>query len=192
MSARSQQARALARALSAQAGIRVEIRYDRPGEWFAEWSSGPALEQMNELVRQLLSTGRYPDVEGQKLGFSRHCSTAAWAARAVAAHRDGSLAQAVAEGAAYRRGIGAVHPSAGAQRSPEYFALINHVNVLILTTAWPDRPSDPADEPVIERLLQASDGSESRMAELLLAEDPYVLAGENIPGVIPLRRPPRH
>ena len=91
-----------------------------------------------------------------------------------------------------RRGIGAVHPSAGAQRSPEYFALIDHVNVLILTTAWPDRPSDPADEPVIERLLQASDGSESRMAELLLAEDPYVLAGENIPGVIPLRRPPRH
>jgi hypothetical protein len=45
---------------------------------------------------------------------------------------------------------------------------------------------------VIERLLQASGGTESHMAELLLAEDPYVLGREDIPGVIPLRRPSRH
>ena len=57
---------------------------------------------------------------------------------------------------------------------------------MILTTAWPDCPSDPADEPVIERLMAAARGSESRMAELLLAEGPYVLTGEDLPGVISL------
>jgi hypothetical protein len=191
VSIQSRQAQPLARELSVRAGTRVEIRYYRPGEWVAEWSSGPALEQMGELVTELLSTDRYPDLQGQKLGFSRHCSPAAWAARAIAAYRDGSLAEGVAEGVAYRR-LGAVHPSADVHRSPEYSALMEHVAILILTTAWPDRPSDPADEPVIERLLQASGGTESRMAELLLAEDPYVLGREDIPGVIPLRRPPRH
>ena len=164
MSARSHQARALARDLSARAGARVEIQYDRPGEWFAEWNSGPSLEQMSDLITQLLRTGRYPDLQAQKIGCSRHCSPAAWAARAVAAHRHGTLAQAVAEGAAYRRGLGAIHPSSGMQQSPEYFALLEHVGILILTTAWPERPSDPADEPMIERLLAVTGGSESRMA----------------------------
>jgi hypothetical protein len=41
---------------------------------------------------------------------------------------------------------------------------------------------------LIETLLEAGGGSESRMAELLLANDPYVLTGEHPPGVIPLRR----
>ena len=36
MSARSHQARALARDLSRRTGTGVEIRYDRPGEWFAD------------------------------------------------------------------------------------------------------------------------------------------------------------
>jgi hypothetical protein len=192
MSARSHQVRALARDLSARAGARVEIRYDRPGEWFAEWNSGPSLEQMSDLITQLLRTGRYPDLQAQKIGCSRHCSPAAWAARAVAAHRDGTLAHAVAEGAAYRRGLGAIHPSSGMQQSPEYFALLEHVGILILTTAWPERPSDPADEPVIERLLTVTGGSESRMAELLLAEDTYVLTGEDLPGVTSLHRRRRH
>jgi len=98
MSARSHQVRALARDMSARAGARVEIRYDRPGEWFAERNSGPALEEMNDILQQLLGTGRYPDLQEQKIGFSRHVSSpAAWAARAIAAHRD-------------RRGLSTVHP----------------------------------------------------------------------------------
>jgi hypothetical protein len=74
------------------------------------------------------------------------------------------------------------------RQSPEYFALLEHVDILILTTAWPERPSDPADEPVIERLLAVIGGSESRMAELLLAEDIYVLTSEDLPGVTSLHR----
>jgi len=57
---------------------------------------------------------------------------------------------------------------------------------------WPERPSDPADEPVIERLLDAGGGNEPRMAELLLAENPYVLTCAHPPGVIPLRQPRQH
>jgi hypothetical protein len=52
--------------------------------------------------------------------------------------------------------------------------------------------TNPADGPLTERLPRASGGSESRMAELLLAGDPYVLAQEDIPGVIPPHQPPRH
>ena len=81
--------------------------------------------------------------------------------------------------------LGVLGSPAG-QPGPEYFALQEHVSIMILTTAWPDRPSDPADEPVIERLMAAARGSESRMAELLLAEDPYVLTGADLPGVISL------
>lgn len=192
MSTRSQQARALGRELSMRAGTRVDIRYADVGEWLAEWSTGPSLEEMNDLLSRLLSTGRYPTMRGQKLSFSRHCPRSAWAARAVAAYRDGTLAQAIAEGAAYRRGRGIVQPPSGGRgRSPEYFALVEHVGILVMTTSWPERPSDPADEPAIERLLQASGGSESGMAELLLADGPYVLTGEHPPGVIPLHRPPR-
>jgi hypothetical protein len=190
MSSRSQQARALARDLSARAATRVEIRYNRPGEWFAEWSTGPSLEQMSEILARLLGTGRYPAMQNQKLGASRHCPPAAWAARAIASYRDGTLAEAIAEGAAYRRGRGVIQPpsAGGGQRSPEYFALVEHVDILVMTTSWPERPSDPADEPVIDRLLRASGASESRMADLLLANDPYVLTGKQPPNVIPLHR----
>jgi len=53
---------------------------------------------MNDILQQLLGTGRYPDLQEQKIGFSRHVSSpAAWAARAIAAHRD-------------RRGLSTVHP----------------------------------------------------------------------------------
>jgi hypothetical protein len=182
---RSRQAQALGRELSARTGASVEIRYRGPGEWFAEWESGPSVVTMGDVITQQLGTGRYPGLQEETIGYSRHCPPAAWAARAIAARRDGSLTGAVAEGAAYRRDFGITH----SQRSPEYLALVEHVSILLLDADWPDRPSDPADEPVIERLMIASRGSESRMAELLLAEDPYVLTGDDYPpGVVPLRR----
>jgi hypothetical protein len=109
MTARSRQAQALGRELSARTGASVAIRYRGPGEWFAEWESGPSIVTMGDLISQQLDTGRYPGLRGEKMGYSRHCPPAAWAARAVAARRDGSLAAAVAEGAAYRRDFDITH-----------------------------------------------------------------------------------
>jgi hypothetical protein len=48
---------------------------------------------------------------------------------------------------------------------------MEHVEDLIASTAFPERPSNPADEAAIERLFTAAQGSESEMARLLLAEE---------------------
>ena len=55
-------------------------------------------------------------------------------------------------------------------------------------TEDPERASDPADEPVIQRLMKAGQNSEYRMAPLVLARDPVVFLGEMPDGVTPLRR----
>jgi hypothetical protein len=94
---------------------------------------------MGDLIAQQLDTGRYPDLRGEKMvGYGRHCSPAAWAARAVASRRDGSR-RAIAKGAAYRRDFDITHP----QRSPEYPALMEHVSIVILDAAGQTAPATP-------------------------------------------------
>jgi hypothetical protein len=87
--------------------------------------------------------------------------------------------------AAWRRANGVVSQSwhGGVESSPEYFALMEHVEQEMDATSFPERASHPADEPVIERLLAAGDRAERRMALLLLEESPYVLTGALPAGV---------
>jgi hypothetical protein len=62
------------------------------------------------------------------------------------------------------------------------------VERLIDDTPYPDRASDPADEPAIERLLAAAGGDDYRMAALLVSADASVLLTGELPdGVVQLR-----
>lgn len=186
MSARSRQAKALARALTAQTAVQVTIDSTGRGQWLLQWAHGPTDDQMRGLVRAELATGPYPDMAGQQVQRHRGWAARAWAARAVAADREGTLRPAVELGEAWRRGLGPL-PIQDAS-TPEERALRAHVEDLIDRTPYPDRASDQADEPAIQRLLAASWGSEARMTALLLASDQAAAGGELPPGVIPLRR----
>lgn len=191
MTARSRQAQALARTLADRSGVRVAIESTGRGEWLLQWAHGPTDDQMRNLVQAELDSGRYPDMAGQRIQRHRGWAPRAWAARAVAADREGLLRPAVAAGAAQRRQLA---PSGvlirGTEMTAEDFALLAYVERLLEETAAPDMASDPADEPVIERLLAASGGNEYRMTEILLSPeaDAWIVRGELPEGVTPLRR----
>jgi hypothetical protein len=74
MTARSRQAQALGRELSALTGARVEIRYRGPAS--GSPSRTAALRRaMGDLITQQFDTGRYPDLQREKMvGYGRHCS----------------------------------------------------------------------------------------------------------------------
>jgi hypothetical protein len=186
VSVRSREARLLAAELSRRAGVVVELVYEKPGEWILTWSCGPTVDGMRALVDRALPG--FPAMRGQQLRPWRGWSMRAWAARAVASHREGRLALAVAEGAKWRRerGIGGRWSAGAGDASPEYFALIEHVEAEIDGTPAPGRASDQGDEAVIERLLTAGEESERGMALLVLRESRFVFAGELPAGVVSL------
>ena len=103
----------------------------------------------------------------------------------IAAHQDGSLRQAAAREAARLRQLGTLTNGIGSDLSAEEHAMLACVEELIEVTPDPDRASDPADEPVIERLLAATGGREYRMAAILLAAGQDAVASELPPGVTP-------
>lgn len=125
----------------------------------------------------------YTEMRDREIRYWRSTSEQAWAARAIASRRKGTLAPAVADGAAYRRHLGVQPPRMGGQdpkHTHEYYALLSHVEELCETTAYPDRVDAPEDEPLVEQLLAAGTRrgpsgartlSKYDMAEALLAAE---------------------
>jgi hypothetical protein len=174
MSARSQQAHRLARALSSQTGIPVEAVYDdRTRHYLVQWGNGPTADGMSVLVVKELGTGAYPSLPARILNCARGYTPRAFAASAVAATRDSSLAQAVERGAAERRRIEATRPS-WSKLTHEELAAHDHIERLLEVTPYPDRPDDLADQPLIDRLLHLSGSNEYQMIAALL--DPASMA----------------
>ncbi|MFI2764887.1 hypothetical protein ACH5A3_39665 [Streptomyces echinatus] len=152
---RSRQAYKLAAHLGEVTGVRVELVYNTGAEWHLNWTDGPLQDQMKEHLADALAGHHYPDMRDRTIRCWRGHSTRAWAARAIAARREGTLTPAVAEGAAYRRThLPPSRPGTG-DLSPEEHALHSHIDDLIDATAYPDRASATEDEPLIEELLAA-------------------------------------
>ncbi|MFH8620159.1 hypothetical protein ACH4E8_34465 [Streptomyces sp. NPDC017979] len=140
---RSRQAALLARHLSETAGARVELAFDSGAWWMVSWADGPTVEGMHELVDAALAGPRYAEMRDRKIDYVRSPSDRAWAARAIASRRDGTLARAVADGAAK------------SSDTHELYALLRHIATLVQTTAYPERADVPEDEPDIQELLAA-------------------------------------
>ena len=193
MTARSRQAQRLARELTQHAGNPVEVAYSDTRHYLIQWGNGPTREGMRDMVAAELNSGAYPDLSRQIFTWSRGYSPRAFAARAAAARRDGSLARAIEEGAATRRRLGVTQPRwSGTKLSSEELAACQHIEHLLATTPNPDRPTDPADAPVIATLIETSSSNEYAMLPALVA--PGTRPGSQSPpsNVIPLgsRRPP--
>lgn len=186
MSARSREARVFARELSDLAKVRVEITYERPGEWLVQWGDGPTRDRMFETIRELKASGRYPQMASQRISVSRFTGGRAWAALAIAADREGTLRAKVAASVAYRRanGIGASVAHYGTLTDADH-AVLAIIEDTLEVTDYPDRPAAPEDVPAIERLVAASNDNIYRMAAILLASDGD-MAGELPEGVTPL------
>ncbi len=129
MTARSRQAHAFAWELPERAGVRATIESTSRGRWLVQWPHGPTVDQMRGLARELLP--RCPDMAEQGLEWARGWAPRAWAARAVAAEREGTLRPAVEQGAAWHR-----QDPAGicSDLTEEAFALLAYVEDLIDTT----------------------------------------------------------
>ncbi|MFI1845156.1 hypothetical protein ACH439_23855 [Streptomyces microflavus] len=105
-----------------------------------------------------LAGHHYVDMRDREIDCHRSTSQRAWAARAIASRREGTLGAAIAEGAAHRRSLGVGMPRPGAHgptHTHEYYALLRHVDDLCRRTAYPERASAPEDEPLIGQLLAA-------------------------------------
>ncbi|MEU8526454.1 hypothetical protein AB0C77_12780 [Streptomyces sp. NPDC048629] len=177
---RSRQAYRLATHLSTVTGVRVELVYDNGPRWNMSWPDGPTREQMRARLDEALSGHQFPDMRDRQLRLHRGTSARAWAARAIASRREGTLAPAVAEGAAWRLTEPPRH-APGSRLTPEDHALLQHVEQLLEVTPHPERPSAPEDEPLIEELLTAAGGrraSEYKMAPILLAADRAPAGGQ--------------
>lgn len=171
MSNRSTQAFNLARYLTGKAGVDVELSYDTGKKWYVAWGGGPTREQMQALIAEALThTHHFGLMLDRQLQTSRGESTRSWAARAIAAYSDGSLAEKVARGADRRRAMGLddKKPRVGRYLSPEWYEVMSVVQQLIDTTANPDRPDDPEQLPLIEQLLTAGQQREGDMADILV------------------------
>lgn len=177
---RSRQAYQLGTHLSQVTEEQVDLRFDSGAIWLVEWTDGPLHEQMREHVVEALSGHRFPDMRDRTFRYTRHESSRAWAARAIAARRDGTLPRAVTEGAAWRRAnLPHRYLPYGSDLTPEDHALLDHVQQLLDTTPYPDRPSAPEDEPLIEQLLAAAGrGAEYAMTRVLLNADRAPAAGQ--------------
>ena len=111
MTDRSKQAKALVRAIAARTSVRpwdVTAEYVFTGKrYLIQWANGPTSDQMRALIGELLDTGRYPLMVGMPLELWRSTTPRAWAARAVAAVREGTvLWREAGRGAAWRRESG--------------------------------------------------------------------------------------
>src|ERR1022692_4557368 len=167
MSARSCQAWQLALQLASQAAIPVEVAYDGGRGYLIQWGDGPTTDDMSALVTAELATGRYPDLPAGLLRSFRGYTARAFAARAAAASRDGSLTTAIDAGAATRRRLGIPTPSWATLTDAEHDAH-HYIEQLLDTTAYPAQADDPADEAVITSLLQASGSNEYKMLPALV------------------------
>lgn len=155
---RSRQAALLARHLSEVTDVEVGLYYDTGARWIAMWTDGPLQEEMRAHLDTALAGHHYADMRDRKIDCHRSTSQRAWAARAVASHREGTLGPAIAEGAAHRRSLGVGVPRAGVHgptHTHEYYALLRHVDDLCRGTAYPERASAPEDQPLIGQLLAA-------------------------------------
>ncbi|MFF8619264.1 hypothetical protein [Streptomyces sp. NPDC015350] len=145
-------------------------------------------DEMRDRLEEALAGHRFTEMRDRKITFLRSESPRAWAARAIAARREGTLGPAVAEGVRQRAGrelprLGAPDP----RRTPEFYALTYYVDQLTQTTSYPDRASAPEDEPLIEDLLAAAARTDrygcvftSDMAFVLLAVE-HAPAGDQPP-----------
>ncbi|MBV6700227.1 hypothetical protein KV557_24510 [Kitasatospora aureofaciens] len=171
---RSTQAFQLGRHLSEKTGVRVELVYDSGARWLVQWPDGPTLDEMRDLVDRTIAAHprHFGLLADRQLSVSRMDSVRAWAARAVAARRDGSLATEVARDVARRRELGLTPPRLGRAepKREEYYALLNHIERLVNSTSYPERPDEEADVPVIEQLLTAGRRDEYKMADILVNE----------------------
>lgn len=177
---RSRQADRLAAHLSEITGVRVELIYDTGATWHMGWTDGPLREEMRAHLAQALTDDSFAAMRDRTITTHRGTSCRAWAARATDSRREGTLAPAVAEHAAWARinlpqRVGAVD-----QLTPEDHALLRHIDQLIEATPYPERASAPEDEPLIEELLNAGtrtlgsghrQASEFEMTRVLLAAD---------------------
>ncbi|MFD4412470.1 hypothetical protein [Streptomyces sp. NPDC058475] len=178
---RTRQAARLAAHLSEVTGVRVELVYDNGPRWNMSWPDGPTRDQMRAHLDEALAGHHFPDMRDRQLHLTRGRTDRAWAARAIASRREGTLAPAVAEGAAWRRThLPGWQPLGRDKLTPEDHALLRHVDELIEATPYPDRASAPEDEPLIEELLAAGSRklppggrtvSEFDMARILLTAD---------------------
>ncbi|MEU3837842.1 hypothetical protein [Streptomyces microflavus] len=155
---RSRQAALLARHLSEVTDVEVGLYYDTGARWIAMWADGPLQEEMRAHLGAALAGHHYVDMRDREIDCHRSTSQRAWAARAIASRREGTLGAAIAEGAAHRRSLGVGMPRPGVHgptHTHEYYALLRHVDDLCRGTAYPERASAPEDEPLIGQLLAA-------------------------------------
>ncbi|MFE4382252.1 hypothetical protein [Streptomyces cyaneofuscatus] len=200
---RSRQAALLARHLSEVTDVEVGLYYDTGARWIAMWTDGPLQEEMLAHLGAALAGHQYVDMRDRKIDCHRSTSQRAWAARAIASRREGTLSPAIAEGAALRRSLGVGMPRPGVHgptHTHEYYALLRHVDDLCRGTAYPERASAPEDEPLIGQLLAAGTRdrahnsrptvSEHDMAPVLLAAE-QAPAGDRLSNLTVLRAPDR-
>ncbi|MET9605249.1 hypothetical protein ABZZ17_09290 [Streptomyces sp. NPDC006512] len=156
---RSRQARLLARHLSDATDVGVNLIHAWGAVWSLHWEDGPAIEQMRALLDAALADNdRYGAMRDRTIHCARSISMRAWAAQAIACQRDGILARAVSEGVAQRLALGMRLPGPGCADSSdthEVYALVSHVQERCGETPYPDRASEPGDEPLIEQLYAA-------------------------------------
>jgi hypothetical protein len=188
VSTRSRQAQQLARALTCHAGIPVDVAWDGSREYLIQWGNGPTGEHMSALLAAELAGGQYPDLPPRLLSSFRGYTARAFAARAAAALRDGSLAGAVQAGVAERQRLGIGHPS-WSRLSDADHAAHEHIERLLDVTPCPDQASDPADEPVITALIEADGGSEYAMLPALAAPRQRPEPETRMPGAAAPGRP---
>jgi hypothetical protein len=168
VSNRSRQAQRLARRLTSLTGTFVEVVHQSGQQYLVQWGNGPTTDTMVKQVSQELA--HFPYLSARMLRFSRGYSARAFAARAVACQRDGTLAIAVATGVQERHRFGITSPS-WSHLSDEELTAHQHIESLIEQTAYPDRADSPADEPAIEALIRVSGGDEFAMLPTLLSPD---------------------
>ncbi|MFJ3752451.1 hypothetical protein [Streptomyces sp. t99] len=160
---RSRQAALLARHLAEVTDIEVGLYHHTGARWIAMWADGPLEEEMRTHLDTALAGQRYVAMRDRTIDCHRSTSNRAWAARAIASRREGTLGTAIVEGAAHRRSLGVGMPRRGVHgptHTHEYYALLRHVDDLCRGTAYPERASAPEDEPLIGQLLEA--GSRDR------------------------------
>jgi hypothetical protein len=170
VSRRSVQAVRLGNDLTARLGVRVEVLYEpsmRRGDasgWYVEWADGPTVDEMWGHVGEAARAGGYDELVGLRVGYSRGQTALAWAARAVAARRDGSLEREMAT----RLALGHHQPPRWGSLTPEELAVLFCVETRIAHTSYPERASAPEDEALIAELLDVGEHNEHKMASVLV------------------------
>jgi hypothetical protein len=170
VSNRSRQAQRLARSLTSLADVLVGVIHEGGHQYLVQWGNGPTMSTMLEHVTEQLATRHYPDLSAPMVRYARGYSARAFAARAVASLRDGTLTSAIRVGVQERARLGISAPS-WSQLSAEELTAHQHVEGLLAETSHPDRPNSPTDEPAIAALIRVSGGNEYTMLPTLLSSD---------------------